>query len=302
MKVILVSVGNFQEYVLDNIKNLLLHDNRDIVLITEPAFFNKLRLFPNVVLVDCADLETEQIAHYKTHSSIANRTFRNGFNLYCSCRLFYIYEYMKRHDLHNVVHIENDVMVYENLENLQGCFKEGGKVYAPFDTMSRVVPSFLYIPTYQSFEPIVRNYDYVMNDMENLARFGDDVIAPLPIFPIIEGDGTEGDGGVCDKFNKHYRDFNVLFDAAAIGQYLGGVDKRNTVVKDTRGFVNETCVVKYDKYEFRWIRDDTTHLYVPYVKIQNTLYKIINLHIHSKELCHFFSNYPIEQKFIPLSS
>ena len=41
MKIILVSVGNFQEYILDNIKNLLLFNNNDITVITNKDFFYK---------------------------------------------------------------------------------------------------------------------------------------------------------------------------------------------------------------------------------------------------------------------
>ena len=41
MKIILVSIGNFQEYILDNIKNLLLFNNNNITVITNKEFFIK---------------------------------------------------------------------------------------------------------------------------------------------------------------------------------------------------------------------------------------------------------------------
>jgi hypothetical protein len=39
MKVVLVCIGNFQEYILDNITNLYLHNNTDITGITEKEYF-----------------------------------------------------------------------------------------------------------------------------------------------------------------------------------------------------------------------------------------------------------------------
>ena len=86
-----------------------------------------------------------------------------------------------------------------------------------------------------------------------------------------------------------------IFDGAAIGQYLGGVDKRNQD-GDTRGFVNETCIVKYNNFEFFWIKKD--NLYRPHIYINLKYIPIINLHVHSKELNKFMGNNPLENKLI----
>lgn len=123
--------------------------------------------------------------------------------------------------------------------------------------------------------------------MENLADFDENIISPFPIFPIIDG--------CINKFNKNFPDFNTIFDAAAIGQYLGGVDKNNNP-SDTRGFVNETCVIKYDKYLFHWI--EKNGLFVPHLNIDGKMIQINNLHIHSKELHNFMANNPLEYKYI----
>ena len=95
-------------------------------------------------------------------------------------------------------------------------------------------------------------------------------------------------------FNK----FNCIFDAAAIGQYLGGIDPRNQI-GDTRGFINETCFIKYNNYTFFWIINENG-LYQPHIFINNNYIKIINLHIHSKNLNKFFGNNPKETKLIKI--
>jgi hypothetical protein len=281
MKIILVSVGNFQEYILDNIKNLLLFNNNNITVITNKEFFNNFNNYP-VTLINCNELSDN---NFNINSQL-DKGFRNGFWHYCSLRLFYIYSYIKQNNLEHCIHIENDVLTYIDFEDIKENFKEN-KVYATFDCNTRVIPGIIYIPNYQSFELILNTYNFNINDMENLAKCNESIILPLPIFPIINGNTV--------KFNKLYFDFNMIFDAAAIGQYLGGVDPRN-IPGDTKGFVNETCVIKYNKYKFEWIK--INNLYVPHLVIGITKYRICNLHIHSKNLINFIANNPIQNYLI----
>jgi hypothetical protein len=281
MKVILVSVGNFQEYILDNIKNLLLFNNNDIVVITNKEFFCNFTDY-SVTLVDCNELPDYSF----NSNSRLDKGFRNGFWHYCSLRLFYVYSYIKLNNLTKCIHLENDVLTYINFDSIENNFKKN-KVYATFDCNTRVIPGILYIPNYESFMPIINNYNFNLNDMENLAQCNETIISPLPIFPIINGNIA--------KFNKLFFEFNIIFDAAAIGQYLGGIDPRNQS-GDTRGFVNETCGIKYNKYKFEWIK--TNDLFIPYLVIDSNKYQICNLHIHSKNLKNFMANNPMENYLI----
>ncbi len=283
MKVILVSVGNFQEYLIYNIKNLILHNNLDITVITEQKYFDYLKEFKDIELVDCKDLDDLDF----NKNSKLNRHFRDGFWHYCSLRFFYLYAYIKKHKVEHVVHLENDTLLYENLDKLKPFFKD--RVYAPFDHFYRVIPSFIYIPNTAAFKPIVDNYNNELNDMENLARFDESIIEPLPIFPTVDN--------LVFKLNKNYNYNNIdcIFDAAAIGQYLGGVDKRNQD-GDTRGFINETCMIKYNSFSFYWI--EKNGLYKPFILVKDKLIQIINLHIHSKELYNFLSDHPLENMYI----
>lgn len=286
MKVILVSAGNFQDYIIYNIRNLILHNNLDITVITEKKYFHYLQEFKNIELVDCRELNDFKF----NDNSKLDRQFRDGFWHYCSLRFFYLYAYIEKYKIECSVHIENDTLLYENLDKLNGFFKN--KVYVPFDHYHRVIPSFIYIPNAESFKPIVDNYDNNLNDMANLARFDESVIEALPIFPTVEN--------LVFKLNQNYNHNNIdcIFDAAAIGQYLGGVDKRNQD-GDSRGFVNETCMIKYNNFSFYWIKENG--LYKPFILVGNRLIKIINLHIHSKELYNFLSDNPLETKYIEIA-
>jgi hypothetical protein len=82
---------------------------------------------------------------------------------------------------------------------------------------------------------------------------------------------------------NNYDKFNVIFDAAAIGQYLGGVDPLNDKFNSI-GFINETCIIKCNNFNIHWKYEEGIHK--PFI---NNV-PIFNLHIHSKQLEHF-TNY-----------
>jgi len=286
MKILLVCIGIFQEYLIYNIKQLLLFNNKEIIIITEQKFFYKLSMFlSNIQLIDIYYLNSKYIKDFEENSNL-DKNYRNGFWHNCSLRFWYIYEYMKEYNVNDIIHIENDIMIYEDLDNLQPILNNN-KIYLTFDALNRVIPGIMYIPNHSIFKIILDNYDTNNNDMVNLGKYYNSSI--VDYFPIIS---------LTDKltiYNKNFESFNAIFDAAAIGQYLGGIDKKNDP-NDTRGFVNETCVIKYNNYSFYWIK--INDLWNPYIKINDKLIKIINLHIHSKLLDKFTSDNPIENKFI----
>jgi hypothetical protein len=281
MEIVLISLGNFQEHILDNIKNLLLFKNLKITVITEKCFFPKINL-NEINLIDSTDLIN---LNYKNKSKL-NREFRNGFWFYCSYRFFVLYEYMNKYNIKDIIHLENDVISYINYDTLN--FNKN-KISVTFDCENRVIPGIIYIPNDILLKNILDNYNYNLNDMENLALVNDNIIESLPII--------DNNIETFYKLNINFNKFKCIFDAAAIGQYLGGIDKKNNN-NDTRGFINETCLINYSNYKFHWILEDK--LYCPYIEINNKKIKIINLHIHSKELYKFIANHPIEYKYISL--
>ena len=84
--------------------------------------------------------------------------------------------------------------------------------------------------------------------------------------------------------SENFKDFNLIFDAAAMGQYLGGIDPKNDS-SNTIGFVNETCVIKYNNYKFFYNVID--NIKKPFLLINNIPFRVFNLHIHSKNLKNF---------------
>jgi hypothetical protein len=275
MNLILVSVGNFQSYIIDNIKQLLKLQIKNIYVITDKIYFDNFKIFKNksIELVDSNKLFDEYNYYDKT---MMNKTFRNGFWTLTSLRFFYIYALMRQYNLSNCIHIENDVLLYHNIDILETTLNNNF-MYIPFDTYRRNIASIMYIPNHELFKQILDCYDVRKNDMDNFCHIKrkTGLIKNFPIGPINIAN-TDEKRFVCDN----YESFNFIFDAAAMGQYLGGVDPRN-IPGDSTGFINETCCIKYNEYKFEWINKK------PYLLVDNDRIPIFNLHIHCKNLKKF---------------
>jgi hypothetical protein len=277
MNVVLVCIHNFQDYILTNIKQLIKLKHKEIYVITNHKFFDKFEEYKEKINL----IEVEKLKeNYDYNSKYAfnyDRNFRDGFFIMTSLRFFYIYEFMRQTQLKDVIHIENDVVLYYNcnilLEKLDKKY-----LYIPFDTYERNIASIMYIPCDSILKKILDNYDYSKSDMYNFSR-SKNIINTFPI-----GIENKEESDEYQFITKNYSTFQFIFDGAAIGQYLGGVDPRN-IHGDTTGFINETCIIKYNQYNFYWKTIDGTNR--PFIIINNNHIPIFNLHIHCKNLEKF---------------
>lgn len=272
MKVVLVCIGCIQPYIKICIEQLKCHGNHDIIILTDTSQL-KTELQFLLSNIEILEIKDEELCHKFERQSSLSIDFRNGFFRHCFKRFLYLYYYMKNYNIQDIIHIENDVMVYNNCENWRSFFTS--KIHLIMDSPDRCIPSVMYFKDYKIVEKCLEyyNYDSDENDMvfwgKCFHRFQND-IQTLPISPS----------------NKH----NYVFDGAAIGQYLGGINPENVQSgQNTIGFINETCTEKYNRHTFTWKYDCNTKLWIP---IMNTNTHIQNLHIHSKHLKSFFSNLP----------
>ena len=289
MNIILTCVGNFQEYILENITQLLALGHQSIYVITDRKFFKLFgSLCIEIILVDVAELPDTY--RYTTMCPM-DKSFRQAFWVYTSARFFYIYECMLKYGIQDVIHIENDVVIYYNVDVLEPLVDKS-RIYMPFDSYSRNIASIVYIPTHSSLAYILDQYDTHRNDMYNFAKHLSS--GRVDTFPIFTNKYYQNPYDERAFVSRNYERFPYLFDAAAMGQYLGGIDPLNKS-GDTRGFVNETTVIQYDQYKFVWSNHMTqTNIYQPFLYIDdadepNQLLPIFNLHIHSKTVNRFTS-------------
>jgi hypothetical protein len=142
-----------------------------------------------------------------------------------------------------------------------------------FDAENRCIPSVVFIrhPTVMDelmvlfVESAKRNE----NDMTTLAKFRQIYSEHIGSLPIIANYKEP----ISARYTEHASLFGALFDGAAVGQYLGGVDTIHNK-GNSDGFINETTVFQCDKVSLEWRNQK------PYMNN----YPLVNLHIHSKDL------------------
>ena len=289
--------------VINDFKNKLLEF--DFNLYTKDNFYynNLLQVIPLSILENNYDQKFEE---YKT--AITNKyqnlsEFRDGFWISTTSRFYYISQLMQIFKLSNVFHIENDIMMYESFNNLykyiqqEFDLKEINEICMIKDSPNRVIPSLLFFPNIYSISKltyfmtnIFKNSEEFVNDMNLLGSFTEQINLPIDI--------------------THNSKTNIIFDGAALGQYLGGVDFKNIPNSSdllvqfnnpTKGFINETSIIKPNKFTFINRKVIFDHINIPITvplctnpEINNIYNKIIlnriaNLHIHSKQLNEFSS-------------
>jgi hypothetical protein len=275
MSIVLVCINNFQEYILDNIQQLINLNHEPIYVLTNERFCNLFDKFSEKIKLIAIETLNDSYNFYSRTN--LDKSFRNGFWSLTSLRFFYIYEFMKKYDVKDVIHLENDVLIYYNCNEILNFFDKN-YIYLPFDTFKRNIASIMFIPSCDILKNILDNYDFSKNDMENFSIIKNKtgLIKTLPIFPKINTTNEE-----INFVSENFKDFNLIFDAAAIGQYLGGIDPKNNS-SNTIGFVNETCVIKYNNYKFFYNVIDK--IKKPFLLINNIPVRVFNLHIHSKNL------------------
>ena len=291
MCVVLVCLSNFQEYILTNIQQLIRLGHEEIYILTNTHLFTYFNEYlHHIKLIYIENLHDNYNFLQKCNM---DASFRGGFWALTSMRFFYIYAFMVQYQINDIIHLENDVLIYYNCDVLLNKVNKN-YLYLPFDNLNRNVASIMYIPNADVFKQVLDNYSSYETDMKNFVSIKEKtgIIQNFPIF-CEENSNDKSISFVSNNFNC----FEYIFDAAAIGQYLGGIYPRNNpnfystgihpINNDDYqiGFVNPDCIVKYDNYDFKWkVIDDIKR---PFVIIDSLEIPIFNIHIHSKKLQNF---------------
>ncbi len=254
------------------------------------------------ICVPCETLAKSALHKQFITQSSANRTFRKGFWIVTTERFYYLAELMRIYGLSRVFHLENDVMIYTDIQTILPTFKAhySHQIGATFDNDQRCIAGLIYIDQIaplQHFLSMVANMaSQGGNDMEFLGKFKKQYqkqwIDSLPIimpeyakdFAMISREGDRTDSP--ESFSRHIEEFGSLFDAAALGQYLGGIDPFHAV--ESIGFINERCLFDPSRLQFVWEEDERGRT-IPVAVYKEQKWKINNLHIHSKNLALFRS-------------
>ncbi len=267
---------------------------------------------PNLLNITCIACESLNIsidhAQFLKQNSLDTK-WKEGFWLYTSERFLYLSDLINQYELKNVFHLENDNMLYVDLSQLLPVFQSHYPgIAATFDSDDRCIAGFIYIHDSKAMNRLAKYFaDQVhenLNDMKLLANFknkySEEIIDHLPIIPKEYADSyplKSARSQMTQYPFKYYLNvdcFGSIFDAAAIGQFLGGIDPMLGCSRP--GYINKTCIFNPSLLTIEWILDDQQRR-IPYVVYPHSKYRINNLHIHCKKLGLFVSKERVNETF-----
>ncbi len=228
-----------------------------------------------------------------------DEAFRGGFWRHTTERFFVLDELFRHLGLRSAFHAENDNLIFFDADRMAAQLAPlYASLGATFDNDDRCIPGVIYVNDPQVLSKLC---DFILgrtlkgagatagNDMQLIADFrraaGRDVIDALPIVtpdyarPLVTRTGQVARDP--SLFSRNFDALASVFDAAAIGQYLYGIDPRNTRWRrDTRGFINESCVFDPSAYDYLFLPGPRGAQ--PYLRAASGLWPINNIHMHSK--------------------
>ena len=298
-----VFIGTMLAYMKDSIHQIRLWNNETpiYVCVTRSEenipFIDTFKLY-NVHIIYLDELQSTQ-HHDQFHKVYHNHT-RNNFWKYTMERFFYVEECMKKYDLQNVFHLEFDNLLYFRINDILHACSSRNKILVPSDNETRCIAGTCFIPNSDILKKLNEFFATnvsTQNEMEMMMQFyklnldsfeGLPVVPPEYSHPLIPIEGE-----VVIKPPRLYNTttiFGGVFDAAAIGQYIGGIDPIHNE-NNTDGFISTHSAFQVDKLWFKWKNVNELHqLHMSADKI--TWYPIYNLHIHNKNMSRWISDIP----------
>lgn len=199
------------------------------------------------------------------HSTVDDRE-RQGFWKWACLRLFVLHDVMEYARLRSVLHIEYDNLIYFTSAWFLAHLPAAARWACPRLGPHRLLANVFFVRDPEPLRALLTfiNAHRYPNEMRYLAAFQ----AQRPYHPLYELPTS--------LEHPHFSDFDALFDAAALGQCVGGVDPRNQA-GNTVGFVNEDA--PWPGLHPSWVTwtADRRPWFRGRCPVQN-------LHLHSKQL------------------
>ena len=274
MNFVLVHIGeDLPDYISSNLYSL----SR---LGFDVHFICDKKNIPNVAhQVKCTDIESFNLQsnHYKVNKT--GNSNHDNFLTKTSLRFFILSEYSKRNNLKDFFHVENDVFILspDCIEKTSQFLLESDfHTSLVMDCDNRCVPSIVWFRDHQSCSKL---WDFICEDnqktdMELLSDYfnsNKDCVINFPIAP----PGYKK-GGLTIDYSSFFNKVDCVFDGAAIGQYLYGIDDGNGG-QNSKGFVNETSILK--PCDLSFFKNEEGQLTSSF---ENQNFSVANIHMHCK--------------------
>jgi hypothetical protein len=182
-----------------------------------------------------------------------------------------------------VIHLESDVLPLFNSSDVDFLSNNFSKVAIPRFSETRGIGSFVFSPNIQVLTSTldelevlaISNSNWLENDMELLGLgLKEGLLMELPSHP-------------SDYRSRSFTsqgNHRILFDGAALGQYLFGQDPFHQSGLRYSGFKNPPYFSRTNIDSMRWGIESNSEETMLIVEFDKVPYKVANVHVHSKEV------------------
>jgi hypothetical protein len=266
-------------------------------------FWTNLISLYSVILVYTDTLVPTNHHMYFKNNFQGDTEFRKGYWKHVKERFFYIEELILRDSLEHVISMEYDVLLYIDLNTVLEKFKTSHQTLRIVrDNDSRGHPAFIYIPTSECIKHfnmfIVGIIQTPLEDMQALAAYAntcEDKIHYLPVITNVKNYLVKQRQSKCghNSSDPYYlsedsEHFGIVFDSLVVGQWVGGIDSRNTGGVKISNYENESALYNINEMKFQWKKSPLNFLWQPFLDDR----VLATIHVHSKSLVSFMSDRP----------
>jgi len=276
---------------------VLFHIGVDFPIHVEHCIRNIQQFTPNSKIYFLTDkqvsfnkVETINVADFNSYKLLESNFFKNSYHasLFRNSlfRFFFINELIKKYSLKNVIHFDNDVLIYNDYTKFIGILQQNNISITPHsneeyvcgtmyirDNIDIICEFFAKLIFKDSFSlDQYAGQGFMPNEMRLLSKLNKETncLSLLPILPVGE-------------FSVNFDKFNSLFDPSSYGQHVGGTPDRPeggwVAAQNNHRSIDQML----NKNTIEVVFENK----LPYVKHDNKLIKLNNLHIHSKQLSKY---------------
>lgn len=282
----LYCIPELPSYIDDCVKQIRVFNDCNLYLVTDANVDSNFIKKYNINIIDISNIKLDKLNKFYSFFN------RGSFWAVAVARFYYIEWLMKEYNIEDVIHIENDVLLYHNVNSYQNIFKN---MAITIGGDGKCMTGYFYIKSYKSIKHMNNFFIeiYETNNLQQLIgkfniksminemvllylyskEYGKKFLDYFPILPYGE-------------HSYNYNHFKSVFDPASYGQYVGGSRTEGPGVKPSDHYIGQEFINNstYDvKFEY------INNLKVPYFYYDNNRVFINNLHIHSKKLNKYLS-------------
>jgi hypothetical protein len=213
--------------------------------------------------------------------SLMDASFRDGFWLKTTERFFVLEQFVRKEKLTKFYHAELDVMIFDLKELTLGLNSHQAELFIPRDHANRAIASLIYVKRIELLSLLISfvgSNPNASNEMELLAKFLDSY--PEIAFALPVGNRNEFSELKPSWHQLSITECGGVIDAAGIGQYLFGIDPRNTTKSVYNMFTNELWGGEPESLEYKF--EGNAFMFRNVHDTTDAWWSAYCLHIHSK--------------------